>query len=107
METPFARSVQGKKLNARYAILILTGTVMSGATGAQQRTVTPVKKKLWNLPLVKISPRSLAVATPTTQLASLTPCKQRPQQDASGDPLETTVAAVTEASALRLRPAAG
>ena len=105
METPFARSVQGKKLNARYAILILTGTVMSGATGAQQRTVTPVKKKLWNLPLVKISPRSLA--TPTTQLASLTPCKQRPQQDAGGEHLEPTVTALTSDFDLRLRLAPG
>ena len=107
METPFARSVQGKKVNARHAILILTGTVMSGATGAQQRTVTPAKKKFWNLHLVKISPRSLAVATPTTQLASLTPCKQRPQQDANGEHLEPTVTALTSDLDLRLRLAPG
>ena len=105
MATPFARSVQGKKLIDQCAILILTGTVMSGATGAQQRTVTPVKKKLWNLPLVKISPRSLA--TPTTQLASLTPCKQRPQQDAGGEHLEPTVTALTSDLDLRLRLAPG
>ena len=79
--------------------------MMSGATGAQQTTVTPAKKKLLNFGLVKISHRSLA--TPTTQLASLTPCKQRPQQDAGGEHLEPTVTALTSDFDLRLRLAPG
>ena len=78
---------------------------MSGATGAQQTTVTPAKKKLLNFGLVKMSHRSLA--TPTTQLASLTPCKQRPQQDAGGEHLEPTVTALTSDFDLRLRLAPG
>ena len=78
--------------------------MMCGPTGAQQAMVMPTKKKLWIFQRVKASTTSPATAM--TLMAPLTPCKQRPHQDASGDPLETTVATLA-ASALRLRLAAG
>ena len=76
--------------------------MMCGPTGAQQAMVLPTKKKkLWILQRGKTSPPSPAAAM--TMMAPPTPCKRKPHQDVSGDPMETTVAA----SAYRLRPAAG
>ena len=94
------RSAQGE--NAEHAVSILSGTMMCGATGAQRPIMMPTKKKkLWILQRGKTSPPSPAAAM--TMMAPPTPCKRKPHQDVSGDPMETTVAA----SAYRLRPAAG
>ena len=94
------RYAQGE--NANCAISFLSGTMMCGPTGAQQAMVLPTKKKkLWILQRGKTSPPSPAAAM--TMMAPPTPCKRKPHQDVSGDPMETTVAA----SAYRLRPAAG
>ena len=93
-------------LNVQY--LFIVGTIMCGPTGAQQAMVMPAKKKkLWILQRAMTSPPSPAAAM--TMMAPFSPCKQRPHQDANGDPLATTVqgTTLTEASALRLRPAAG
>ena len=65
-----------------------SGMATCGPTGAKQTKFIPAKKKLWN----SVPRKTLSTwpATAGTPMASLTPCKQRPQQAGVGDPMGAT-----------------